>query len=64
MKTHMVRVRERRDGSTHTSSLCGRLNRACSDGMNVTDVAANVTCKFCKARMAADNMSDTDGEKR
>lgn len=33
--------------STKTSSLCGRLNNASTDGMNVTDVLEDVTCKFC-----------------
>jgi hypothetical protein len=33
--------------ATKTGSLCGRLNNACSDGMNVTDKRSKVTCAFC-----------------
>lgn len=38
-------------GSTITRSLCGRLNAACNDGMNLGD-AHEVTCKFCLKIMA------------
>lgn len=34
-------------------TLCGRTNRACSDGMNVAETDAEVTCKFCLSKMGS-----------
>ena len=33
------------------TTLCGRMNRRCTDGMNIADADAEVTCKFCLAKM-------------
>lgn len=51
---HLLKVRPAPFGAgLLRSSACGRLNAASVDGMNVTDIPAEVTCKFCLARMAA-----------
>ena len=34
-------------------SLCGRLNKASTDGMNVTHDRSQVTCGFCLRALAA-----------
>lgn len=47
MKLHKDRQRPNRFGGTTYTTLCGRTNRACSDGMNIADTDAEVTCKFC-----------------
>lgn len=49
MKVHLVKITRGFWGSdsTKTGSLCGRLNNASVDGMNVTDKRRDVTCKFC-----------------
>jgi hypothetical protein len=60
MKVHMLRVRPGPFGGELRTSLCGRHNRACSDGMNVTDVAGDVTCLFCKARLPSSH-GETNG---
>lgn len=38
-------------GATRFTTLCGRMNKRCSDGMNIADTDAEVTCKFCLAKM-------------
>lgn len=48
MKTHFAKTRRNAFGGETTSSLCGRLNAASVDGMNITGEAAEVTCAFCK----------------
>lgn len=47
MKVHKAKRSKMWWGGTRTSSLCGRLNKACRDGMNITDADAEVTCGFC-----------------
>lgn len=55
MKTHMVRISRSMFGSgTLRGSLCGRLNLQSRDGMNVTDVPADVTCGFCRRHNLAE----------
>ena len=39
-------------GARRTTSLCGRLNNACDDGMNITEIDAEVTCGFCVKKLA------------
>lgn len=51
MVLHEVRVRSNRFGGTSHGTLCGRTNRACTDGMNIASTSAEVTCKFCLKRM-------------
>lgn len=46
MKVHKLKVTSRW-GGTMSGSVCGRLNSACADGMNVSDKDAEVTCRFC-----------------
>jgi hypothetical protein len=54
MAVHFSKVRPSAFGGTSYGSLCGRLNAASLDGMNVTGSEAEVTCKFClKALVAA-----------
>jgi hypothetical protein len=36
---------------TKWTTLCGRMNKRNSDGMNIADTDAEVTCKFCLAKM-------------
>jgi len=48
MKMHLARIRSNRYGGFNTGSLCGRLNAKSEDGMNLTDKADEVTCKFCR----------------
>ena len=55
MVTHARRVRPNAFGGTSNGSLCGRLNAASRDGMNITDDRIKVTCKFCLSRLAADD---------
>lgn len=50
MKLHKSRVIER-PNFTRTTTLCGRANRGCSDGLNIADDDAGVTCKFCLKQM-------------
>ena len=48
MRIHLSVVRPAPFGDgTLTRSLCGRLNAACRDGMNLTHKPEEVTCKFC-----------------
>ena len=35
-----------------TTTLCGRLDRRSTDGMNLANTDAEVTCTFCLAKMA------------
>ncbi len=56
MVIHKAVVREiERFGAkaTLTTTLCGRMNGACRDGLNSSANDAEVTCKFCLRRMAA-----------
>lgn len=50
MKMHKGRVIER-PGYTRTTTLCGRMNRANPDGMNIAANDATVTCRFCLKQM-------------
>ena len=52
MKLH--KENNRYDRATDTwryRTLCGRTNRQCTDGMNIADSDAAVTCKFCLSIM-------------
>jgi hypothetical protein len=40
-------------GGMLTTSMCGRLNAASKDGMNLTTNPGEVTCAFCLQKMAA-----------
>jgi hypothetical protein len=40
-----------RSWGVRNTTLCGRMNRRCSDGMNIADTDEQVTCKFCLAKM-------------
>lgn len=54
MKLH--KANNRYDKATDTwryRTLCGRINRASKDGMNVAQNGEAVTCKFCLAKMKA-----------
>lgn len=52
MKIHLTRVRKAPFGEgILTTSLCGRLNAASTDGMNISDIETEVTCRFCLRRM-------------
>lgn len=53
MKLHKANNRPNAWGGTRYGTLCGRTNRGCSDGMNVAETDAEVTCKICLARMGA-----------
>lgn len=53
MKLHKHKNRPNRFGGTTYTTLCGRMNAASSDGMNVAETEAEVTCKFCLRIMAA-----------
>lgn len=46
MVMHKSRVVER-PGYTRFTTLCGRMNKASQDGMNIADTDDQVTCKFC-----------------
>ena len=48
MKTHLAVSLDRVDGSTLTTTLCGRMNAQSEDGMNSTEDRAKVTCAFCR----------------
>lgn len=47
---HLSDMRPNRYGGFNTTTLCRRL-RTLGDGMNLTAVKSEVTCKFCLARM-------------
>ena len=53
MKQHKSDNRPNRYGGTNYRTLCGRTNRASTDGMNVAETDDAVTCKFCLTRMRA-----------
>jgi hypothetical protein len=60
VKVHMAKVIKNVwgiEGAMKTTSLCGRLNNACRDGMNVTDATSQVTCKFCLALLKTQDVS-------
>ena len=52
MKLHLSVTRPAFGGSL-TTSLCGRLNAASRDGMNLTGNESEVTCQYCIKRMEA-----------
>jgi hypothetical protein len=52
MKLHKDNNRPNRYGGTRYGTLCGRMNAAFDDGMNVANTDAEVTCKFCLNLMA------------
>jgi hypothetical protein len=52
MVKHMSRVRKNRFGGTTTGTLCDRF-RCEDDGMNLTAVETEVTCKLCLKLMVA-----------
>ena len=47
MVTHQAIVREGPFGGRLTTTLCGRMNSKCTDGMNSAGNGDEVTCKFC-----------------
>jgi hypothetical protein len=51
MKLHKDKQVDRGNGATRFTTLCGRMNKRCSDGMNIADTDAEVTCAFCLAKM-------------
>jgi len=62
MVIHRFIVRPGPFGGILTTTLCGRMNRACNDGINSGD-GAQVTCKFCiKIAAARGEGSKQDGE--
>jgi hypothetical protein len=48
MKTHYAIQRANRFGGFTVTTLCRRMNKASTDGINSTTDAAAVTCGFCK----------------
>lgn len=50
MKLHRSKIIQR-PGYTKTTTLCGRMNRKSSDGMNIANTDEEVTCKFCRSLM-------------
>jgi hypothetical protein len=52
VKQHKGRTYVNRFGGTTTTTLCGRMNKACDDGMNIADDDAGVTCALCLRFMA------------
>lgn len=53
MILHKSKNRPNKFGGTNYGTLCGRMNAASSDGMNVADSDDKVTCKFCLKRMTS-----------
>ena len=51
MVLHKDRQVDLGNGATRYTTLCNRMNKRCSDGMNIADTDEQVTCKFCRARM-------------
>lgn len=47
MKLHKSVTRNDRFGGITTTTLCGRMNKACDDRMNIADDDVGVTCRFC-----------------
>lgn len=48
MKLHQGLQRANRFGGVTFTTLCGRMNAACPDGMNIADKPESVTCAFCR----------------
>lgn len=53
-----------RAASTRFTTLCGRMNAASVDGMNVADTDAGVTCKFCLRQMEITRRLKATADKR
>jgi hypothetical protein len=51
MKLHKDRQVDLGNGATRFTTLCGRMNRRSSDGMNIANSDDEVTCKFCHRKM-------------
>ena len=51
MRLHRKLMLEFQDGAFFNGSLCGRLNKAFEDGMNIAMYDEDVTCKFCLNKM-------------
>lgn len=49
-KSRVVVINAEKDWKRFTT-LCGRMNARCADGMNIADHDDDVTCKFCLALM-------------
>ena len=47
MVLHASRQRANRFGGETYTTVCGRMNKASNDGMNIANSDAEVTCKFC-----------------
>lgn len=60
MVTHAAKT-FRRHGGIVTTSVCGRINRASADGMNIAEKPELVTCKFCLRRLATNEGQQTGG---
>jgi len=64
MKLHKGRQHPNRFGGTTTTTLCGRMNAACSDGMNIADDDAYVTCRFCLRQLEITRLLRAAKERR
>lgn len=53
MRLHKDKQRPNRFGGTTYTTLCGRMNRRSTEGMNIADTDDQVTCKFCLKIMDA-----------
>lgn len=51
MVQHKDKRVDLRNGAVRYTTLCGRTNSRSIDGMNIADTDAEVTCKFCLAKM-------------
>lgn len=51
MKLHASKIIKRAN-YTRTTTLCGRMNAASQDGMNIADDPRNVSCKLCLKKLA------------
>jgi hypothetical protein len=51
MVLHKDRQVDLGNGATRYTTLCRRMNRRSSDGMNIAHTDAEVTCKLCLAKM-------------
>lgn len=47
MVQHKDKQRRNAFGGMTFTTLCGRMNAASADGMNIADTDEQVTCKFC-----------------
>ena len=52
MKVHLLKISKALGGECR-GRLCSRLNKACDNGMNLTDSKTVVTCAFCPRILAA-----------